>query len=149
MKATAPILITSLLLGLLVSPPVTGAEDTIYKWVDEEGVVHYSTRPPDGVDFVEMGIDLESNESPPATDAETTSSEQRPAEPPEQPEMTEAEPDPEVVAERCRQARSNLENLTQRSNLTIRGDDGESRPLSDEEREGMIEDAQAFIDEWC
>jgi len=150
MKATTPVLIAALLLGLLTAAAASATAETIYKWVDEEGVVHYSARPPEGVDFVEMGIELEEEQAPaPAPDTQEAADANRPGEPPEQPEMTETEPDPEMVAERCRQARSNLENLLRRPNITIRGEDGEQRIIDDEERERIIEETQAFIDEWC
>lgn len=38
--------LTLLLLGLLASPAALAAKGQIYKWVDKDGVVHYSGEPP-------------------------------------------------------------------------------------------------------
>lgn len=148
-KLVASALLAAVLAGLAFQPDAAAQEQTIYKWMDEEGVVHYTARPPEDVEFEEVGI--ESREPVEAENDDPESSEDVPAEnePPEQPEMTKQEPDPELVAERCAQARSNIDNLNQYENVTVRGDDGEQRSVSDEERMRMIEEAQAFIDEWC
>ncbi len=147
----ASTLLAVMVVGLTLQPDASAEEQTIYKWLDEEGVVNYTARPPEDVDYEEVGIETrEPVETEPGSD-ETRPAQDSAAEstPPEQPEMARSEPDPEVVAERCAQARSNIENLNQYQNVTVRGDDGEQRRISDEERTRMIEEAQAFIDEWC
>jgi hypothetical protein len=40
-------LATILAFGLLASTAELGAQETVYKWVDEEGVIHFSEQPPD------------------------------------------------------------------------------------------------------
>ncbi|MEE4303408.1 MAG: DUF4124 domain-containing protein [Wenzhouxiangella sp.] len=151
-KTIVSTLLAALLTGFLALPGAVAQEQTIYKWVDEEGVVHYTARPPEGIDYEEVGIETrEPVESATAGGEMADSGETAPAEgiPPAQPEMAAAEPDPEMVAERCAQARRNIENLTQRANVLIRGDDGEQRQISDEERQRMLQEARDFIDEWC
>lgn len=139
-----------LALAALSCPPATASEDTIYKWLDSEGVVHYSAQPPEGVEYEEVSIAAResSRENDDGGQAEAASEEDR-GEPPEQPEMTTGEPDPEVIAERCEEARGNLQRLQQNSNLVTRDDDGEQRPVGEEERQAMIDETQGFIDEWC
>lgn len=147
----ASALVTVVFVGLTLQPDASAEEQTIYKWLDDEGVVHYTARPPDDVDYEEVGIESREPVEANTDNDETASGEDGGGErmPPEQPEMTRSEPDPELVAERCAQARSNIENLNRYQNVTVRGDDGEQRSVSDEERMRMIEEAQAFIDEWC
>jgi hypothetical protein len=41
------VLATLLTIGLLASMAGPYAQETVYKWVDEEGVVHFSEQPPD------------------------------------------------------------------------------------------------------
>ncbi|MDZ7791256.1 MAG: DUF4124 domain-containing protein [Xanthomonadales bacterium] len=147
----ASTLLAIVVVGLTLQPEASAEEQTIYKWLDEEGVVNYTARPPEGVDYEEVGIETREPVEADAADSETQPAQDSAAEttPPEQPEMTRSEPDPEVVAERCAQARSNIDSLNQYQNVTVRGDDGEQRRISDEERTRMIEEAQAFIEEWC
>lgn len=148
-KALVSILLAAAL-GLLFPSGSTLADDAVYKWRDDDGVIHYSARPPEGIDYEIVGVDTrDDGEATEAADDSEAAPEPAAAEPPEQPEMARAEPDPELVAERCRQARQNMENLTQRPNIVVRGDDGEQRPIGDDERERMIREAQDFIDEWC
>lgn len=150
-KAIATILFAAAFAALTVQPDAMAKQQTIYKWVDAEGVVHYTAHPPEGIDYQEVG--LETREPVESADAEGETEEGQDAKatgiPPEQPEMAATEPDPELVAERCGQARSNIENLTQRANVLIEGEDGERRQITDSERQGMLEEARQFIDEWC
>jgi len=140
------------LLVALASSPEAPAQETVYKWTDAEGTVHYTARPPEGVDYevVDMAQQTRrSGTSQQSGDASSQSQGEASSIPPEQPEMAAEGPDPEIVAERCEQARRNIENLTQRSNVLITGDDGERRQITDEERERMLQDARDFIEEWC
>ena len=43
-----------LIIGLLASPASVYAQQTVYKWVDEEGVVHFSEAPPEESPTVEV-----------------------------------------------------------------------------------------------
>lgn len=125
------------------------ANETIFKWTDEDGVVHYAAHPPEGVDYVELGVDMTPDAAavPPAS--EPAEARAAAAQPPELPEMTRTEPDPKVVAERCEQARSNIENLVRHTNIVVSDEDGQQRALSREQRQQMVDETQAFIDEWC
>lgn len=150
-RVTAVIALAALLAALTAQPQAV-AQETIYKWMDEEGVVHYTARPPEGIDYEVVDVRNSDQSGDQSSGAEGESGDDGASAssvPPEQPEMAASEPDPEMVAERCEQARRNVENLTQRSNVLIAGDDGERRQITDEERETMLEDARAFMDEWC
>ena len=151
-KAIAGILLAAGLAGFMAQPEAVAQEQTIYKWVDVEGVVHYSARPPDDVEYEEVDI---RNREPvdPAADGGKMAEAGPPAEPerslPEQPQMETTAPDPEMVAERCAQARDNLEKLNRHANLVISDEDGQRRAITNEERRRMLQEAQQFIDEWC
>lgn len=139
-------------LGILAG--TVQATDEIYKWVDEDGVTHYSARPPEGVEYQRMTTDADRATA--RTGASSTREGERPEEDdratgdlPQLAEIAAEEPDPELVAERCEQARNNLNWLTQRTRISVEGEDGELRRLSEEERQAQIQENQAFIDEWC
>jgi hypothetical protein len=63
--------------------------------------------------------------------------------------MQETAPDPEVVAERCEQARNNLELLRQDRPAMLRQKEGDPTPLDDDQRQQLIEETEQFIEEWC
>lgn len=144
------VLSLAMLLAALATAPDAMAQETIYKWTDEEGVVHYTARPPEGVDYERVDVKNQRSESSAAeAGAREEAESERSSIPPEQPEMAAEGPDPAMVAERCQQARSNIENLTQRSNVLIRDDSGQRRQITNEERQRMLREARDFIDEWC
>lgn len=151
-KAIASILLAAALAGFMAQPDAVAQEQTIYKWVDAEGVVHYDARPPADGDFVELDINTREPVDP-AEDRGEAADETPPSEqeqpPAEQAASEPAGPDPELVAERCKQARDNMEKLNQRNNLLVRDDDGEPHVISSEERQQMLDEAQKFVDEWC
>lgn len=150
-KANASLLLAALLGGLMAQSDVLAEEQTVYKWVDDEGVAHFTARPPEDVDYVEVGV-----ETGDAGESEAGQGESQPEQSDESedvtPEQAQPEapgPDPEVVAKRCQQARNNIEKLTQQNNLVVSGEDGQQRVLTSEQRQNMLEKTQAFLDEWC
>jgi len=124
-----------------------GAQQTrdIYTWTDEEGVQHFSAYPPQGRPYELVETQARARNS----GRRNPSSETASAEPPAMPAISESEPDPEIVAERCEQARTNLGLLSQDRPAVLRQDDGEAQPLNDARRQEMIEETEAFIEEWC
>lgn len=146
---TATVLITALVLG---TNPALGQEE-IYKWVDEDGVTHFSARPPEGVEYQRISTfnDVVSTVAP-QTVGETEDLGPENAESnllPELPEVEVQQPDPELVAERCEEARNNLSWMTQRVQINRENEQGEIERVTEEERQQMIRETQAFIDEWC
>jgi len=130
--------------------PALGQEE-IYKWVDDEGVTHFSAQPPDGVEYQRISTfnNVVSTVAPQTIGESEGSEDSDNRSMPELPEVDAQQPDPEVVAERCEQARSNLGWMTQRVQINRENEQGEIERLSEEERQRMIAEAQAFIDEWC
>lgn len=142
-------LILALAGGLSMIAAAAVADDAIYKWVDAEGVTHYSAYPPEGQEFERLtpaGKPTRAAERTPVATAETPSR--------TMPEMPPVErgntgPDPEVVAERCEQARQNLAELNQSTRIILREEDGTEQLLDEEGRQRTIEETEAFIEEWC
>jgi hypothetical protein len=146
--STASVLFICALLGPL---PVR-AQEEIYKWVDDEGITHFSARPPEGVEYERINTLRDRRETvTPQTVGDTEDGLEDTADSmlPALPEVDVQQPDPELVAERCQQARSNLQWLTQRVRINRENDEGEVERISEEERQRLISEAQAFIEEWC
>ncbi len=141
---------------LAVCAGAVQASEEIYKWVDEDGVTHYSARPPEGIEYQRMTTEVDRavarTESTETTESDEQSEQEerrRTGNLPELAEIAAEEPDPELVAERCEQARYNLTWLTERTRISVEGEDGTMRRLSEEERQSQIQENQAFLDEWC
>ena len=126
------------------------AAPTIYKWTDDDGVVHYSEDPPADVDYQRVSTSVPATSGSDDSDADSDSGDSGEGEPDAQADQPEAQqgPDPEVVAERCEQARSNLQLLQENTRL-MTNDRGSERRLTREERQERIDNLQEFIDEWC
>lgn len=131
-------------LGLTVAAMAVAAE-TIFTWIDDDGVQHFSAQPPEGRDY--RIVQMLGSASALAT--EELSSAPSPAPPPRLSEISQGQPDQDVLRERCTQARDNLDILMQDRPLLMRQDDGEPLPLDEEARQQLMEEAQSFIDEWC
>lgn len=132
------------ILALSAVPLFAAAEEIIYAWTDDEGVRHYAARPPLDRDYqIVRTMSGTSEESEPVREAQ-------PADPPAPlAAVAETEPDPDLVDERCEQARANLDLLTQDRPALLRDEDGEATPLDDERRQQLVEETEAFIEEWC
>ncbi len=146
---SACVLTTALGLGMM---PAFGQDD-IYKWVDEDGVTHFSARPPEGVEYQRISTfnNVVSTVAP-QTVGETEDlgpEDSNSSVLPELPEVEVEMPDPELVAQRCEEARSNLSWMTQRVQINRENEQGEIERVTEDERQRMIQETQAFIDEWC
>ncbi len=138
-----------LLVALALFAVSAPASDAIYKWVDEEGVTHFSAQPPEDVDYERVSAAFGTRAGPstsePAESAVPEDADED-ADSDEADEPTSAE----EIAERCEQARENLEILRERERVALqRDDEGEEEELDAERREEVIAETQAYIDEWC
>jgi hypothetical protein len=138
--------------SLLLAMSATAMASQVYKWVDAQGVTHFSAQPPQGQQATSVNTAL-----PPPKPAE-------PAEPKAAPTF-ESIADPEQAAidakvkkevaakeaERkkyCADVRTNLAQLENNPRLRTKVD-GEVRRLTEEERQQRISDAKKSISENC
>ncbi len=124
------------------------ATEAIYKWVDEEGVTHFSAQPPDGVDYEQVitrsGTTARRTEA--RTDSETATDE---ADAQSESDLRARIADLDALAEQCEQARTNLALLAEAGPVVLRDDDGNEVDLDSEARLSFADENQAFLDEWC
>lgn len=161
---------TAGLLGLLVlffATP-TYAEAEYYTWVDENGVVNYAQRNPQGFDarFVTSSqrfgyqSDEPSEREVAAQDRTQQNETQQAAAPTAADERDidveianeKARIDKEVAAAKkanCNIGKLNLAQLQNYNRIKVQGDDGQVKVLSDEEKQARIDRAQKTINENC
>jgi hypothetical protein len=138
--------------SLLLAMSATAMASQVYKWVDAQGVTHFSAQPPQGQDATSVNT-----AAPPPKPAVAEEKKAAPT--------FESIADPEQAAidekvkqdiaakevERkkyCADVRTNLSQLE--NNPRVRTEvDGEVRRLSEEERQSRISEAQKEIAENC
>ena len=150
MKQSNPFLIPGLprlaLLALaLCFSSATLADEIIYTWHDDDGIRHFSARPPEGREYwVVEGLVSSSAtvRGTPRTRPDTAPSAASA-------EARSAERSLEVLRERCEQAQQNLALLREDRPAMLRQEDGEAVPMDDDARREMIEEMEAFVADWC
>jgi hypothetical protein len=138
--------------SLLLAMSATAMASQVYKWVDAQGVTHFSAQPPQGQESTSVNTAA----PPPKPDVV----EEKKAAPtfesiadPEQAAI-DAKVKQEVAAKEkerkkyCEDVRSNLSQLENNPRLRIEID-GETRRLSEVERQKRIAEAQKSIAENC
>jgi hypothetical protein len=140
---------TLLLASLLLGCASAACAGQIYKWVDAQGITHFTAQPP------QAG---QASLVPPAKQPPSPPSVAAPATPAQDAESTQADIDARVRkevaakekerADYCVSVRTNLAQL--RNNPRLRMDvNGEMRRVSEDERQAKIAEAEKAIDEYC
>lgn len=151
---TGPSLATLCLLlgGLLAFAPPVPAE-TVYKWVDEKGTVHFGERPPEGVEATAVNVSPKSAGLVPERTPDTTQDQQPSVAQQQRDERSEKaqamQQEAELMAAACEAQRSQLMRLEPRTRVLVRDPDGSTRMLDDDERLKAIDEARTFIEENC
>lgn len=152
-------------LAILISSLALAAQaDGIYKWVDENGVVHFGAQPPQKKEVevvrkpksqrykqwqeeqaalkTDKQMDVGASAEKPT--GNETDTEQQP-----QQDQALSKAQRAVRAQRCRMAQDNLKELTTHSRVREIGPDGKMRVLPEQERQQRIQGAQQTIQENC
>ncbi len=148
-------------LALCALPLLLGAS-SVYRWVDEDGVVNYTQMKPEGVDAelvsADTGRRVRTAPSAPSDDTADAGADGEPPLTENQQNMladlraAEAARQEEVAKVReanCQKARNVLERLTSRGRIRVRGDDGTERVMPEDERQQRIDDAQRGVAANC
>lgn len=124
------LLLTSLMLASFV------ASAAAYRWVDEQGKVHYGDQPPPGAERIKA--------PPPAAEPGATEPQASPQATPQTSRSGSMS-----AADACQEYRSRLARYNSTPHLAVRGDDGEPRMMSAAERDNLINTTKTRGDEIC
>ncbi len=135
--------------ALVLGSASASADGTYYRWLDERGTPVNSDRPPPAgtpYDVVSTKSKLKrevgaGEGAVPATVEPSVGNEFEPV-------KTQAEP-VKKNPEQCKRAQENLETLNTKVRIQIRNDQGELRPLSEEEKEEQRKQAMDTIKVHC
>lgn len=138
-------------LALLAAP--AGAD--LYKWVDAQGRVHYSDKPPPNTAQKSSTVRAPAAASAPAASApqQKTLKEQelefRQRQTEEAEAAAKAQKEADMRAQNCTNARGNLATYTEGGRVVRFNAQGEREYLSDEDRAREIERWQREVNRWC
>lgn len=140
------------LLSLLLWALVAGAHGQAYKWVDEQGQVHYGQQPPTGGQAETLPLPkarAPAGDPGEATRARSEASDERRQEADEAQAQAQARAEQEQARrDACATMRTNLEVLQTRSRVRELKD-GEYVPLSPEAQQARIEELRTQLEEHC
>ncbi len=136
------VLIGFLLTNLLASQSVFSS-DKVYTWTDAQGVVHYGERPPKDTKATLIRTRTGHSEPTPEASAapETTAA--------QQPQVPQQKIGVEKNADQCAAARQNLTTLKGYARVKIADANGETRYLSEAEKQQKMNETQKVIEQVC
>lgn len=124
---------------------LTASAGTYYRWVDDQGITHYTSAPPQGMASEKVASFTQSSSAPaPVAQAEAETDSSQSQEP--------QQPEPQVSqknSERCAIARKRVKALQSNNRIRMATDDGEFRYLSQEDIQAELAASQKAIEESC
>lgn len=146
------LMVSALVLAMIVTP---ASAEKIYKWVDEQGNIHYGSDKP--VDAPAERMRVNTDKTGAVAGQRALAAEQKkiddaakavrekgiPAQPPV-PSLPAKE-----VKQRCQQARDNLARIESRGQMRIRDEKGNITYATDEAKQQRIAAAKKAIREYC
>ncbi|MEQ8428078.1 MAG: DUF4124 domain-containing protein [Gammaproteobacteria bacterium] len=146
-------LLQTLVLVLAMSVAFS-AQAKMYKWVDEDGVTHYTQTPPPG-DIESKTIKPRTGPAPKAADKKDNSigknqkdkDDKKKAEAESDDGISDAEYEAQVK-QACESARKSYQSY-QRPRVNIQNEDGSYRVAGEEERQAGLKRAQDAINKYC
>ena len=151
----ATILMTIIISILVLSATDAIADDEIYRWVDENGVVHFGNRPDGqaGVEKVDIPESRVNNNQAAAASASGDTSQQPSYAQQRRDERAkihkEAAEKEQAIAAGCEQRRQLVAQLEPSTRVMVRLEDGTVTRLDDNERLETLAEAKAYIAENC
>lgn len=141
--------------AMLLFSGASGQAEPIYRWVDENGVVHFGSSPPPGQAAQASDLKYQRNPDPQAAEQRLEQYEedfrQRMAEQQKAAEdRTGQQQETDQRAAQCRQSLAIIERLRSgRPGVRYRNEDGSYARYSDEEREAKLAEAEAAVQRDC
>lgn len=120
----------------------TIAQDVIYRWVDENNVVHYSQHQPGHDNYTTLTISNRPATQPKPVQENKTELKAKS-------EQTEETSLDETLAERCTEATNNLKTLTEFERVQVTDAKGELKVLTETEKNQQIKLTKKQIEVYC
>lgn len=150
----------AVLIATLANPATeASAADEIYRWVDENGVVHFGDRPPANATAEILSIQPstssdtatapDSDSADPGTPAEPqpSAAQQKRAE--RAGKRAELEANEKIIAEACAQRRTIVSQLEPSTRVMVQMEDGTVERMDDNVRLETLNEAKTYIADNC
>ena len=136
-------------LALVLASSVVASEVSIYKWVDDEGVVHFSHSHPANKEATEVDIQVAYSSS--AIDSEKTTEEQKAEDDEENEELrlAQVEKNKKMFEENCQSAQANHKMLSNFKKVLMQDENGNEKLLTGEEITEQLEINKKHLDVYC
>ena len=159
-----PITLLIVLVSATITMPRANAAKAVYRWVDGDGIVHFSDRAPEGVNAselalkpspVELGNSAKNAGSSPDPETTADAEDEAPLSVAEQRRQARAERRQKYTEEKqkmesqCETMRRQKDFVEPSPRVLVQGEDGNPRRLEDNEREEMLNEANAFLAKNC
>jgi len=136
---------------LTVWAPQSAAQEEVYRWVDDKGVVHFGDRPPQQADVEKISIP--DTQTQPAANQEAAQDTQPNLAQQLREERAEArkerEANAEVAAKSCAKAREIVSQLEPMTRVMVTHEDGTVTRMDDNDRLEKLDEAKAVVAENC
>ena len=137
---------------LTVWAPQSAAQEDIYRWVDDNGVVHFGDRPPEQTDVEKISVP-QSETQPSAVSAPVSQQEAQDPQPNIAQQNRDAraearredEAKAKVTAKSCEKAREVVFQLEPKPRVMVTHEDGTVTRMDDNDRLETLGKAKAFI----
>ena len=136
--------------------PQSAAQEDIYRWVDDKGVVHFGDRPPQQADVEKISIpesQIQPSDGSDPVDQEASQSPQPNLAQQLREERAEArkkrEANAEVAAKSCAKAREIVSQLEPMTRVMVTHEDGTVTRMDDNDRLEKLGEAKAVVAENC
>lgn len=151
LKATISFsILSALLLFVATDAP---AKDEVYRWVDDDGVIHFDQQPGDDKETVNIdtqggvGVGQTTPQVTPAPEPEPSYAQQRRD---ARAERRQEAAEQRAAAEKaCAQARQRVAMLEPSPRVMVKNEDGSISRLDDEKRLEILAEARAYIEKNC
>lgn len=140
------------LLAITLAFPAAAAK--VYKWVDDEGVTHYTEQAPADKEY-----EIVSTSGAPPSGAAKAKKQLEEARAARDEKATKdldfaeqqkiRDEEARIRKENCENAKANLKTMQEHARIRILGDDGEFRYLSEEEKQQQEDRAKQIISDNC
>lgn len=140
---------------VLFSTSAIAKDIAIYRWVDENNVVHFSQHEPQDDNYSQLitfasykAKQQSDNKQLPSADSKKLSAQEKIAQN-EKRQSEIIEKNKEIAQKNCNAARVNIKMLNSFSKITVSDDDGNNHVLTDKERKEQLTLSNKHIELYC
>lgn len=144
MELKSILAIATLSLASFSFQSIAAKNDIVYRWVDDNNVVHFSHNPPADKDYAEIRVRVSYASTDPITTDEDAIEDN------EQDNATNiAHLSDEEKQKHCESAQTNKKILTSFERVLMSDEDGNEKAMTEDEKAKQLELSEKYIDIYC